>query len=143
MAEHLWLKQRASRCLEATFVPLGQTPEQKANNQMEIGVTNDLERFLYFQNHHDRLFHRALNALLKLRNERLNSEIGFERRKRAEAEENRREKRQEQRDQLYEVRYATAQINLQIKQMKLLTLADTSGYDFAPPESPETQKIAA
>lgn len=143
MAQHIWLKQRASRYQEACFIPLGQTPEQKAKDQMEMGITVDLERFAYFQNHHDRLFHRALNALLKLRKERLKAEIGFERRKRAEAEEMRREKRQQQKGQIHEVRYAVAQIDLQIKQMKLLTLADAAGYQVAPPESPETPQMAA
>lgn len=143
MAQHLWLAQRACRYQEGCFIVLSRTPGQIAKDQAEMGVTNDLERFTYWQNHHNRLFHRSLNALLKLRKERENAEIGFERRKRAEAEENRRDKRQEQRDDMHQVRYATAQINLQIRQMKFLTLADNSGYQFAPPESPETTQMAA
>ena len=31
MAEHTWLRQRASRCLEACFLVLPQTPEQAEN----------------------------------------------------------------------------------------------------------------
>ena len=131
MAEHLWLAQRATRYQEGCFIVLGRTPEQIAKGQAEMGVTNDLERFTYWQNHHNRLFHRSLNALLKLRNERLKVEIGFDRRKRAEAEENRREKRQEQRDNLYKVRYATAQLQKQLAEIKLWKAI----APFGPPES--------
>ncbi|HLI62166.1 MAG TPA: hypothetical protein VKV05_02120 [Terriglobales bacterium] len=89
MAQHLWLKRRAARYQEVCFIT-NQPPELKAKNQMEVDILADLERFTLIEAHQDRLFHRALNALLKLRKEREKSEIGFVRRKREEAEETRR-----------------------------------------------------
>ena len=120
MAEHLWLAKRATRYQEGCFVVVGQTPEQKANNQMEMGVLADLERFTHYQNQHERALHRALNALLKLRKEREKAEIGFVRRKHAEAEESRREKRQQDRDKMFEVRYATAKHVNHLTEVKVI-----------------------
>ena len=116
MAEHLWVKERANRYLQATFILLNRLPDQK----IEMGITVDMERFAQFENHNDRLFHRALKALLQLRKEREKSEIGFVRRKHAEAAESRREKRQEQGDQMFQVRYARAQNVNQLTELRLM-----------------------
>ena len=135
MAEHLWVKKRASRYQQATFLVLDRFPDGK----FEMGVTVDLERFAQFENHQDRLFHRALKALLALRKEREKSEIGFVRRKREEAEENRREKRQQDRDKMFEVRYATAQRVDQLTEVKVIKAITA----FGGPEMAQLAQIAA
>ncbi len=141
ISEHMWLSDRARRYQEGCFVVLSRTPEQIEKDQAEMGILADLERFTIYQAHHDRAFQRALNALLKLRKERLANEIGFEREKRAQAAEQRRDKHEFRREEIHTVRYATAQIHLQIQEQKFLTRAAANGLTKLPPE-PATAPIA-
>jgi hypothetical protein len=134
MSEHLWLSERARRYQEGCFLVLSRTPEQIKNDQAEMGILADLERFTIYQAHHDRAFQRALNVLLKLRKERLANEIGFEREKRAQAAEQRREKQEFRREEIHPVRYATAQIHLQLQEQKFLARAAAHGLTNLPPE---------
>lgn len=142
MSEHMWLSDRARRYQEGCFVVLSRTPEQIKNDQAEMGVLADLERFTIYQAHQDRAFQRALNNLQKLRKERQSNEIGFEREKRAQAAEVRRvvqdqhrEKQELRRDQIHAVRHATAEINRQIREQQLLAVAAVNGSAKLQPES--------
>jgi hypothetical protein len=89
MAEHTWLRERAARCQEACFVVMPQTPEQAKNDEAEVRVRPELERYIRYQSHHDRAYQRAAAELLKRPKERRLAEIGLVSQKRAEANETR------------------------------------------------------
>lgn len=122
MSEHLWLSQRARRCQEGCFI-VERTPEQMPGHLMEIGVLADLERFTAYQARHDHAFNKALTALLKLRKERQMQEIGFEREKRAQAAEERRERQEIRREETHKIRQTTAELEFQLKQHRIFALA--------------------
>ena len=77
MAEHLWLRERASRFSAACFMMVPQNAEQAALGQGEMIVRPELERYMRYEAHHERAFQRAMNQLLKLRSERIKTENGF------------------------------------------------------------------
>ena len=85
MAQHTWLANRALRFQEQMIVVKEQTP-----GDVTIQVRGDLDVHIRYHTTHDRAYQRALNQLIKVRNERLKAERGFESQKRAEAEEARR-----------------------------------------------------
>ena len=87
MAQHIWLANRALRFQEQMIVVKEQTPEQKSTGDISIQVRGDLDVHIRYHTAHDRAYQRALNQLIKVRNERLKAERGFESQKRAEAEE--------------------------------------------------------
>ena len=89
MAEHTWLRERAARCQEACFVVMPQTAEQAKNDEAEVRVRPELERYLRYQSHHDRCYQRAAAELLKRQKERRVTEIGFVSQRAAEAQETR------------------------------------------------------
>ena len=87
MAQHTWLANRALRFQEQMIVVKEQTPEQERSGDVSIQVRGDLDVHIRYHTTHDRAYQRALNQLIKVRNERLKAERGFESQKRAEAEE--------------------------------------------------------
>lgn len=110
----------------------------------------DLERFTGYQSHHDCAFRRTLADLQKLRKERESKQIGFEREKRAQAEETRRaarelraENEEFRRQAMHKIDSATRQIALQLKEQQFLVATAADGRQFHSPESAENQKIAA
>jgi hypothetical protein len=94
MAEHIWCSRRASRIQEACFWT-NRTPEQLANQQVEVRVNPELERFVRYQAAHDRAYQRASKELQERRKQRMKAEIGFASHKRAEAEETRKAEKHE------------------------------------------------
>jgi hypothetical protein len=81
MSKSLWLSQRAIRMQDLTLSP-------------ELPMCDDpkqLALYLRYQTTHDRVFHKSLNELLKLRAEKRKAEIGFDSQKQKQAEEARRE----------------------------------------------------
>jgi hypothetical protein len=88
MAEHIWCSRRASRIQESCFWT-NRTPEQIANQQVEVRVNPELERFVRYQAAHDRAYQRASKELQERRKQRMKAEIGFASQKRAEAKETR------------------------------------------------------
>jgi hypothetical protein len=94
MAEHTWCAERAGRFMDACFLVVAQTPEQLADNQAEIRVRPELERYIRYQAHHNREYARASAELLKRRKERRDIEIGFESQQHRAADEQRRENRE-------------------------------------------------
>jgi hypothetical protein len=76
MAEHLWLRERASRFQAGCWLMVPQTPEQAERGEGEMMVRPELERYMRYEAHHERAFQRAMNQLLKLRAERMKAEIG-------------------------------------------------------------------
>jgi hypothetical protein len=113
LAEYTWMHDRSSRILNGCFYVADRTPEQIAAGMGDVGFSPQLEKFLRYQAHYDRLYQRALGDLLKLRKERESRQIGFERQKREAAAEHRRETKQNQSDQLFKTRHATAQKRLE------------------------------
>jgi hypothetical protein len=64
-------------------------------------VPEHLALYLRYQTTHDRAFHKALNTLLRLRAEKRKQEIGFESQARVQAEEVRRQARENRRRDLH------------------------------------------
>ena len=82
MAQSWWLRTRALLLQGICFhdkAPICNQDQEK-----------DLALYVRYQTTHDRAFHTALNALLKLRAEKRKAEIGFESQKQREAAETRR-----------------------------------------------------
>jgi hypothetical protein len=113
MAEYTWLRERASRFLEACFLVVERTPEQRANDQAEIRVRPELERYLRYQTHHDRAYARASAELMKRRKERQLVERGFVSQKRAAAAEERRDASEKRQIEKHSVHIATATTKLE------------------------------
>jgi len=72
MAQHSWLLQRANRLQETCFdQETGQITDQKL-----------FSLYLRYATTHERAFHKCLNDLLKLRNQKIDQQNGFESEKR-------------------------------------------------------------
>ena len=89
MAEHTWLSKRALRMQSYCFIPQPRTPEQEKSGETPIGIHVELNNSIRYHTAHDRAYQRASKELRDRRKERLKAEIGFEQKKRAEAEETR------------------------------------------------------
>jgi len=106
MAQSYWLSQRAQRLQD--IVMADELPEQERHRQFAL--------YLRYQTTNDRVFHRSLNDLLKLRAERRKAEIGFESQRRHAADQSRREageKRKQERHK-FDVLLAEAKMDHQI-----------------------------
>jgi hypothetical protein len=129
MAQHFWLTQRAIRlqnkCLEDSF--------PTADNDRGLPL------YIRYQTAHDRAFHKALTALLKLRAEKRRAEIGFESQRQKHADQTRREASENRKQELhrYSVLLAEAKFEHQdLLNFKLRHLATA-------PASSETRPLAA
>lgn len=69
MAQHFWLSQRAQKLCDLTFETETSNPEKLLSLWLRYQVTND------------RGFHKCLDQLLKIRSQRIEEAIGFERQK--------------------------------------------------------------
>ncbi len=81
MAQHHWLVQRAMKLQELTM--MSELPSRDQECRFSL--------YLRYQTTNDRAFHKSLDQLLKLRAERRKAEIGFERQKREQAEQARKD----------------------------------------------------
>jgi len=113
MARHTWLSDRAQRLQDGCFAVFPQSPEDQTNRQDDIAVRTDLDMYMRYQTCQDRAYQRATSELAKHRAERRKAEIGFESKKRQEADEARRARQEERRDakenrQVEEHKYAIA-----------------------------------
>ena len=129
MARHTWMSERSVRFQEACFLYQPQSPEEKANSRQTVAVLRDLKIYTRYQAAHDRAYQRAANDLAKRRKDRALLERGIASQKRAEAEETRREKRQQQRDQLHPYRVLTAEMKTEQLAQRVLK----AGAGFQPP----------
>ena len=94
MAQALWLTKRAAVLQHITF-----------NHQMPgCDDPKQLALYLRYETTHDRIFHKCLNELLKLRAEKRKAEIGFESQQHKEADQTRREAGENRKQELH--RYA-------------------------------------
>ncbi|MBV8895112.1 MAG: hypothetical protein JO051_01265 [Acidobacteriaceae bacterium] len=103
MARHTWMSERAVRLQEACFLEEPQNESDIANKTTRIAVRADLEVYLRYQTTSDRAFARAAADLAKRKKQRQLAAVGFERQKRAEAEEIRRAERQLQRTERHAI----------------------------------------
>ena len=128
MAEHTWVRQRAARCLEACFLVMPQTPEQAANDEAEVRVRPELERYLRYQSHHDRAYARAAAELLKRQKERRLAERGFVSQKREEREE-------ERKAEIHQYKVAGAKAQAEREQARTEHYKSRSASTHNPPQN--------
>src|SRR5215469_6653829 len=119
MARHTWLSNRAIRLQEACFIvePLD-PPEQIDTGADAVSVRTDLERYIRYQVQNDRAYQRASQELIQRRKERLLQEIGFARKKHAEAKENRTEAAEIRKIEKHQIAVAAANIRKQRDEMR-------------------------
>ncbi|MBV9613636.1 MAG: hypothetical protein JO091_14270 [Acidobacteriaceae bacterium] len=112
MAQATWLSHRAVRTQNHSFIPQPRTPEQIKNGDIPVRIADELEHFTRYQAAQDRAYQRAAAELARLKKEERLAEIGFERQKRAEAEEIRKAEK-------HAVTQAIAKLRKQRAEMKL------------------------
>jgi hypothetical protein len=125
MARHTWMSHRAIRMQDACLLPQPQTSEQKARGDNALEVRNDLHLYVRYQVQNDRAYQRASQELIQRRKERLKAEIGFASKKRAEADEHRREELHNYRIERYQIAVALDKHKLQAQE--LIALAQQAG----------------
>jgi hypothetical protein len=86
MAQSYWLSQRAAFLQKMCFDP--ELPTCRSTEEKLFAL------YMRYQTTHERVFHKALNELLRLRAEKRKLEIGFESQERRRNEEARREAEQ-------------------------------------------------
>ena len=109
MAHSFWLRKRAL-ILQDTCLP----GESLACNDEKV-----LALYIRYQTTHDRAFHRTLSDLLKLRAAKRKQEIGFESQKQKQAEETRRQARENRKQDLHE--YAVLLAGAKVDHQYVLT----------------------
>jgi len=136
MARHTWMSERSVRFQEACFLYQPQTAEDKADQRQTVAVLRDLKIYTRYQAAHDRAYQRAANDLAKRRKDRASLVRGIASQKRAEAEEERREKRQKQRDDLHPYKVLTAE--MRTEQLAQRVLKAGAGF-----QAPNLGQLAA
>jgi len=143
MARHTWMSHRCMRMQDACFLVDPQTREQKISGENAMAVRTDMDSYIRYQVQHDRAYQRASQELIQRRKERLKAEIGFESKKRAEADREQRAELHTYRVERSKTAVATDKTRLEREQTKTLvqTAAAVKHFDaFLPPQ---TEKIAA
>ncbi len=108
MAQSYWLAKRALILQNTCF-----------NGEAIVCETpKDLALYIRYQTTHDRAFHKALNTLLKLRAEKRKQEIGFESQAHRQAEQARRNARENRQQALHQ--YAVSLAEAKITRQQLL-----------------------
>jgi hypothetical protein len=143
MAEHTWMSERANRLQAACFIVVNQTSEQKEKGQAEVLVRPELERYTRYQAHHQRCYRQAAKELLERRKLRLKEEKGFVSQQHAKAAEERREKRQNQHDELHHYKVATAKMRFEHEERKTAAAAAKLAKHFDGFEAGKIGKVAA
>ena len=133
MAQHHWLSQRAQTL---------QTLEMK-ERPFDLEVQKNAAVYLRYQLQHDRLFQRALHDLLKLRAEKRKAEIGFERERRAEAQEVRRESEERRKDERHKISVKTLETKLEREVIKSAVIKAAVSAPSQAETGPESRPIAA
>ena len=143
MAEHTWLRERASRFQEACFIVMPRTAEQRANVEAEMAVRPELERYIRYQAHHDRAYARASAELLKRKKERRLAAVGFESQKRAEAHERRRGADEHRKLERHKTALANDQKRFELAELKLFNQTAATAKRLNAFQTPREKKIAA
>jgi hypothetical protein len=114
MAQAFWLTKRAVVLQHITF-----------NHELPgCSAPKRLALYLRYETTHDRIFHKCLNELLKLRAEKRKQEIGFESQQQKKADQTRREAVENRKQELhrYAVLLAEAKVDHQQLQTTMLGL---------------------
>jgi hypothetical protein len=129
MAQALWLTKRAVVLQHITF-----------NHQMPgCDDQKQLALYLRYETTHDRIFHKCLNQLLKLRAEKRKQEIGFESQKQKAADQTRREAAENRKQELH--RYAVLLGEAKVDHQELLNM--NLRHSMAPVVSAESRSLEA
>jgi hypothetical protein len=104
MAQHEWLRQRASHLQNLCFSAEGIVTDEK-----------QFALYLRYQTTHERAFSKCLSDLLKLRAEKRKAEIGFESQKQKEADQTRKQEAHEARTRLTNAKAEHLELNTAIK----------------------------
>ncbi len=123
MAEHEWLSRRAQALIDEATLDIATTDQTTE-------PTKSLSLWLRYQTTHDRGFHKCLADLLKLRNEKRKEQIGFERQKREEAENARREQVAEARTRALHAQAALKEFDVEIRSMLQAPLPGHTPINF-------------
>ena len=123
MAEHSWRARRALRLQDACFEMEEVTQRDLQTGQRGITVNAlNLETAMRYHTLHDRAYRRAAQELMERKKQRHLAEIGFERKKQAAAEAQRKSEKHELaqdiaklKKQLLEIRFAKASVALLTK----------------------------
>ena len=102
MAQAAWLSKRAAILQETTFrrgIPACRDQKQ-------------LALYMRYQNTHDRVFHKCLNELLKLRAEKRKEQIGFESQSHRQADQARRAAAENRKQELHKWNVLLAEAKL-------------------------------
>ena len=128
MAKATWLSARAVRCQNGSFIVQPRTDDQNQREVAGIAVLHQLDLHMRYQTQQDRAYDKAAARLAMLQKERRLAEIGFEREKRAQAQEQRREneeirreKRQNQHDERHTIAVATDKKKLECWEADVVT----------------------
>lgn len=113
MAQHFWLAQRAVLLQESCFDPEGGVPEHQ---RLQLAL------FLRYQTTHDRAFHKCSDELRKLRNEKREAGLGFERQRRFEAELQRKNSIEQRKQDRHKWDMLLAQVTYEHQELKNLQL---------------------
>ena len=125
MAEHTWRARRALRLQDACFAEEPRTAAQGRAGIQNLSISQGLERHVRYHAAHDRAYRRAAQELAERRKQRQLAEIGFERQKRAAAEEQRKAEK-------HETAQGLANVKKQLDEIKLAKqLAAMLPPDFA------------
>jgi hypothetical protein len=128
MAEAMWTRNRAVQLQTSCFTSEHNLPHPGEDQvEVEVDINHDINLYMRYEAHHDRLFRRALADLLKLQKERRLREIGFERQQREKAAEARREKQEIRREKLDNIRFLDACLAYQTKKQKVEALQSSQG----------------
>ena len=109
MSQHLWMSKRALILQESCF-------------DLETGhIANEKKMALYLRYHsmHDRAFHRCADAFRKIRKERMQQAIGFERHNCIEAAETRKVAAENRKQELHQ--FAVLLADAKLEHQKVLT----------------------
>ena len=143
MARHTWMSHRCMRMQDACFVVDPQTPEQEVSGENAMEVRTDMDRYIRYQIQHDRAYQRASQELIQRRKERLKAEIGFESKKRAEADREQRAELHTYRVERSKMAVAIDKTKLEREQTRNLVQAAAASRHFDAFLPPKTEKIAA
>ena len=133
MAQALWLTKRAAVLQHITF-----------NHQMPgCDEPKELALYLRYETTHDRIFHKCLNELLKLRAEKRKQQIGFESQKHKQADQTRREAGENRKQELHQYSLLLAEAKLDHQLLQNSTVRVPNAPASCEKKSRITEKTAA
>jgi len=119
MAEYTWLRQRATIFHESCFYVVPRTPELLKQEQADIRVNPELQKFIRYQAHYDRCYARASAELLRRKKERDLQQSRFESLKRAQAAEERRQRQESRAEERHHMAVGKAKLDIVHKEARL------------------------